>query len=372
MSIKFCFYIALFLLFGTVPLQAALNVAVIAPRAGALKVFGDELVDGVRIAVDEINNNGGLGGEKVNLLVVDDQCDDRFAVSTAQMMAVNSSPADKVNAVIGPYCENAFKQAAEIYAKAGIFQIIPQTVSRKNADVFYGGLLKMSGVRERQIDDFYSFYAAHYDDKIVAVVYDGRDDNSMDLAAETLDKFRQQGRSASVKDFNFATYNKDYARMAGDIIRSDARVALIFGQSKEIIRLAENLKETNKNFVVFVNRYQTDGAYAAELGRDAEGSYQIALPSLKDNPAFTETLVKLRILGQEPEGLGVYGYSAVRLWEDLVKKSEALTYEGWSKTAAEESFEAPWGMLRFERGNPENSVNYGIYRFQNGEYTQVY
>ena len=75
---------------------ADVNVAVIAPKAGEYKALGDEIISGVRIAVDDINGQGGLKGEKINLITVDDQCDDRLAVSTAQMMAVNTSPKDKI------------------------------------------------------------------------------------------------------------------------------------------------------------------------------------------------------------------------------------------------------------------------------------
>ena len=98
--------------------NADVNIAVVAPLAGDYENLGKELVSGARIAVNEINHNGGLNGEKINLVVVDDQCNDTLAVSTAQMIAVNSSPKDKMNLVIGPYCQNALKDVAAIYAKA--------------------------------------------------------------------------------------------------------------------------------------------------------------------------------------------------------------------------------------------------------------
>ena len=78
--------IALFFSFLFAPnARSALNIGVIAPLAGEYQKVGEELVSGVRTAVDEINSQGGLKGEKINLIMVDDQCDDRIAVSTAQM-----------------------------------------------------------------------------------------------------------------------------------------------------------------------------------------------------------------------------------------------------------------------------------------------
>ena len=47
--------------------RSALNIGVIAPLAGEYQKVGEELVSGVRTAVDEINSQGGLKGEKINL-----------------------------------------------------------------------------------------------------------------------------------------------------------------------------------------------------------------------------------------------------------------------------------------------------------------
>ena len=148
--------------------SADVNVAVIAPKAGEYKSFGDEIISGVRIAVEDINARGGLNGEKINLITVDDQCDDRLAVSTAQMMAVNTSPKDKMSLVIGPYCDNAFDEVAAIYAKANIFQIIPTTISAREATKNHKGLVKMVGYKDRQGKDFYNYYKNNFADKRVA------------------------------------------------------------------------------------------------------------------------------------------------------------------------------------------------------------
>ena len=96
-----------------------------------------------------------------------------------------------------------------------------------------------------------------------------------------------------------------------------------------------------------------------------------SLPTLKDNPEFTETLVKLRLLGIEPEGLSVYGYSAVRLWEELVKQSDSFDYAKLIKKAANCKIDIGWGETVFTDGIPEQTVGYHIYRIENGEYTQV-
>lgn len=284
--------------------NAAINVAVIAPQVGEFKHFGDELINGVRIAVDDINSQGGVKGERVNLVVVDDQCDDTFAVSTAQMMAVNSSKEDRMNLVVGPYCPNAFEKVSDIYAKANIFQIIPTTISKSEAQHSHQGLVKMVGSTDSQGADFYNYYKASFNGQNVALIYDSSVRNVVEIAASVQNEFRRNNEALKLRVYDFAVYRRDLAAMAQDITVQGNDVVYILGKSENIAELSRNLKDEKKDVVIFTNRYQANGNYEELLGDLAEGSYFVALPSLKDKPSFTETLVRLRLQGAEPEGLG--------------------------------------------------------------------
>lgn len=351
---------------------AEVNIAVIAPLAGDYEVSGRELVSGAKIAVDEINNNGGLKGQRVNLVVVDDQCNDHLAVSTAQMMAVNASRKDKMNLVVGPFCQNAFGEVSNVYDKAHIMQIVPTSISGQAKNKNHKGLIKMVGYSEHQSLDFFKFYLKNFPDKKVAVAYNSGMRDVVEIAASMQEEFVKAGKMFNFKSFDFAKYNKDYSQMAEDIIDQKYELAYVLGNPKQVAKLSKELKREKDDFAVFINRYQSQGRYMKELGGMANGTYLLSLPTLKDNPEFTETLVKLRLLGIEPEGLSVYSYSAVKLWENMVKKSNSFAYEKLAGVLLNNQFETAWGNISFKNGNPQNVVNYGIYQFYDGEYTQVY
>ncbi len=97
---------------------ADVNVVVIAPQEGAFAQYGREITEGVKIAANDINSKGGILGQKINLIVADDRCDDNYAISMAQMLGVKKE--DKINLVIGPFCHNRFNDVAEIYKQNGI------------------------------------------------------------------------------------------------------------------------------------------------------------------------------------------------------------------------------------------------------------
>ena len=351
--------------------KADVNIAVIAPQAGESQAFGEELISGVKIAVEGINAQGGLNGEKINLITVDDRCDDRLAVSTAQMMAVNTSQTDKISMVIGPYCSNAFEQVSGIYAKANIFQIVPTALSTKTAGKDYQGLVKMAGYKDRQSVDFYNFYTKRYPEARVAIVYDSNDREIVEIAASLQQEFKKHGKLNKLQAFSYTSY-EDADDLAETVAKSGIRLAYILGSPTQSAEMAKLLKSEDERFAIFVSKYKAQEDYDEIMGDLADDTYYVGLPSLKDSPDFAETLVQLRLHGIEPEGLGVYGFSAVKLWEALVKKAGSFDYAKLSSALNNGSVETVWGTTMFNNGTPEKALNYGIFIRRGGQYTQVY
>lgn len=351
---------------------ADVNIAVVAPLAGDYENIGKELVSGARIAVNEINHNGGLNGEKVNLVVVDDQCNDSLAISTAQMIAVNSSPKDKMNLVIGPYCQNALKDVSAIYKKAKILQIVPTSISGYELVNKPNSTIALVGNSEQQSLAFFTYYLKTFDLQKMALVYNGANKEIVGVASALQEEFFKAGKMLDFKSYNFTSYDGDYEQLAEDILKDKSKVVLILGNRKEVTKLAKELKSEDEDLAVFVNRYQIEGYYGKKMGKYANGTYFLSLPTLKENTEFTETLVKMRLLGIEPEGLSVYSYSAVKLWADMVEKADSYKFDKLAALAKNVTLDTAWGEETFVNGMPKSPVNYSIYRLNNEEYTQVY
>lgn len=350
-------------------LCAEVNIAVIAPMDGSDETAGTELINGVQIAVGEINKNGGILGEKINLIKIEDRCNDRFAVSTAQMMSLNGSPKDKIAMVVGPYCGNAFSQVASIYASSGIFQIVPTEFNAAHIQLEQGGPVLMSGYQKQQAYDFCRYFLQNYEWMNVAVVYDNA---NRETALAVKNEFEENNVGAKITLYNFEEAGYDYGVVADRILEDRKQIAYILGTSEHIARMARKLKGKKKKFIIFTNRYQSMPDFESVMGSLSEGCYFLELPSLKDSPDFTETLVRLRLLGIEPKGISVYGYAAVKLWEDIVRAADSLDYQKLSQTLRDESFDSEWRQIMLTNTSGANSVSYSIYEMIDGEYAQVY
>ncbi len=371
MSKLFAYILLAMALFGQTSAQAEVNIAVIAPREGDFSRFGEEIIYGVRTAVNDINRSGGLSGEKVNLITVDDRCDDNLAISTAQMIAVNVSEKDKVALVIGPYCPNELDTVTGIYAKAKVFQIIPMAVNTSRFEKHLPGLVLLAGDKNRQSADFYKYYVRHFNNQKVALIYDSNERDSIDTAAALQREFKNNGKLGLLQAYSYASY-EDIDALSEEVLKDGIRIACVLGAPRQIGEISYELKSADKNFVIFIDKYAAQEDYARIMGDLADDTYYIGLPSLKDNPDFASTLVKLRLLGMEPEGLGVYGFSAVKLWAELVGKTGSFAYDDLAKALAEGPVSTTWGEVSFQRGIPAGTLNFNIYRHVDGQYTQAY
>ena len=82
--------------------------------------------------------------------------------------------------------------------------------------------------------------------------------------------------------------------------------------------------------------------------------------------------MRLRLLGIEPEGLMAYGYLSVKLWGRTVNQAQKLCPAKLARSLNKKLVQTGWGNVVYTDGIPDRSLKYAIYRFENGEYAQVY
>ena len=69
--------------------RADIVIAVAGPISGSDAAVGEQMRRGAEMAVADINAKGGVAGQKLKLIVGDDACDPKQAVSVANQFANN-------------------------------------------------------------------------------------------------------------------------------------------------------------------------------------------------------------------------------------------------------------------------------------------
>lgn len=77
--------------------KGTVKIGVLAPITGSLAPYGAAMKNGMEVAVDLINADGGFGGRKVEYTLVDDQTDPKAAATQSRKLLVQ----DKVDLLMG-------------------------------------------------------------------------------------------------------------------------------------------------------------------------------------------------------------------------------------------------------------------------------
>ncbi|MDY0108295.1 MAG: ABC transporter substrate-binding protein, partial [Giesbergeria sp.] len=131
---------------------------------------GQAGLNGVTLAVEQFNRDGGLDGRMVELVVRDD-AQNRETVAQSAQALVDA----KVDAVIGPFTSGMAEVIVPITGKAGIFQVSPTITSM----AFYGkddNLFRINRTTHDNARDYAQVMVAR-GQKRIAVAYDVRNRN---------------------------------------------------------------------------------------------------------------------------------------------------------------------------------------------------
>ncbi len=90
------------------------------PMTGSSADMGTDMFSAMQMAVNELNQQGGMLGRQIKLVEEDDACDPQTAVNAAnKLVSLN------VDAIIGHYCSGAALPCEPIYNKAGLPALLP-------------------------------------------------------------------------------------------------------------------------------------------------------------------------------------------------------------------------------------------------------
>ena len=348
--------------------KAEVTIAVIAPKAGQHKQAGNELFSGAQLAIKEINDNGGLNGKKIDLLTIDDRCDDRLAVSTAQMITLLNSK--NIGLVVGPYCSNRFSEITNIYEKAKIFQIIPTTIDYNTNKTTQKGQILFLGAKNQISKDFFKFYNSNFAGLKVGFIYNDDPNNGYSATAKSLfEEFQRYGKSELLKFYTLN--NNNLYDIASSLKKDNIDISFVLGNNNQTILAINNILNISPDMIIFTHKNNLNENIKQDFSQIPTNLYTFDLPSLKDSLSFTENLVNLRLSGYEPKGLEAYSYVAIKLWSDLVKISNSFNYDKLTQNANNETIKENWEDFLMHSGSIKSS-QYIIEQYKDGEFIQVY
>lgn len=208
---------------------------------GKEATFGSQVDNGVRLALDEINNAGGLLGKKVDVITEDTQSNSQAAISAVEKLIGK----DNVVALIGEVASARSIAAAPIAEREKVPMVTPASTNEK-VTLDQNGKTRNYVFRICFIDPFQGTVMAkfaHDNLKVtrVAVLQDNANDYSVGLARNFRETFTKLGGQIVVEQA-YEGGQVDFAAQLTAIKAANPQAIFIPGYYTEVSLIAQQAR----------------------------------------------------------------------------------------------------------------------------------
>lgn len=290
----------------------------IGPTTGTASTYGNSVRNGAQLAVDEINEAGGINGVKIALLFEDDEADSAKAVTAYETLM------DKgMQVLIGATTSGASVALNDSVGKDGILQITPSASQLEAVSVNPNSFRvcftdPLQGVAMAD----YAYNTLGY--RSAAVIHNQDDDYSVGIYEAFIEQFKKNGGTIA-EDVSFAKDASDFSAQMTKVAASDADFLFmpIYAEKAAQIIIAANDKGVD---IPLLGSDGLDGILKYLTGDNAalcEGLvYLTPFVSTDSDPkvqAFTESYTKK--FGSTPDQFAADSYDAVYLAAAAIEKT---------------------------------------------------
>ncbi|RUU00443.1 branched-chain amino acid ABC transporter substrate-binding protein [Mesorhizobium sp. USDA-HM6] len=344
--------------------RADVLVGVASAMTGRLAWIGEQGQRGAEMAVADVNAAGGVLGQKVRLISVDDFCDPEQAVAAAQKLV-----ADGVVFVVGHYCSGASIPASKVYEEAGVVEISPGSTNPQLTEQGHGNVFRTIGR-----DDVQGFIAGNYladrwGDKKIAILHNNTT-YGKGLADETRKQLNKRGVTEAVYDA-YTPGKDDYSAEVAALQTAGVSVLYVGGYHAEVALIARAAHDRGYTVQLISGDALATEEFALIAGSAAEGTLFTFPADPRRNAGAAAIVERFRAEKFEPAGYTLLSYSAVQVWAQAVAKAGSLKPKAVIATLHEEEFDTVIGRIGFDDKGDLTRQSWVWYVWRGGEYVPV-
>ena len=284
---------------------------------GTTATFGISTRNGIELAMDEINNAGGVLGKKIRVIVEDDQ----GKPEEAQTVVTKLVNKDRVVAVLGEVASSRSLAAAPVCQSNRIPMITPSSTNPRVTQI--GDYI----FRVCFIDPFQGLVMAKFATnslkiKKVAVLRDIRNDYSVGLANVFVENFTRMG-GAIVADESYGEGDTDFSAQLTSIKSKNPEGIFIPGYYTEVGLIGRQARKLGIT-VPLMGGDGWDSPKLWEIGGEAlNGCFYSNHYSVEDpSPAIQKFVGDYRNrYNQVPDALAALGYDAARILVEAFRRA---------------------------------------------------
>ncbi len=339
---------------------AEVLIGVAAPLTGSMAGAGGDTLKGAELALNSLNAAGGLLGEQVRAIVVDDHCDGEQAVAAAQKLVQS-----EVVAVIGHQCSGAAIPASRVYADAGILMISDFATNPQLTEQGFHNVFRVVGRDDLQGRIAGDLLADRWAHGSIAILHDG-EAYGRGLASEAKKRLNQRG----VVEVMFGAVEPgraDYSDVIERLENAGVQVLYYGGYMQEAALIVRQAADRG----YAPQLIEGDGIAVEDFALIAGPASEGTLMTLPPSPAIEDP--KIAALAESASVLGVVNaHSAVQVWAKAVEAADSFVLDAVAQALRSNRFDTMLGTIGFdEKGDVTDHDSFVWYVWKDGAYAPL-
>ncbi len=321
--------------------------------SGASATYGQSSVEGIELAIEEINKAGGLNGKKIQAVKYDNKSEEAEATTLSTRLMTQ----DKVLAVLGPATSGAFKatipvsEQNKIPVLSGSATADDVTVDKRGVKEYAFRICFMDSAQGKAMA---RYAIENLGRKKAVIIRDSSNDYAKGLAESFAKTFKEAGGTI-VKQEAYVKGDTDFNAILTSVRNQDFDVIFIPGYYEEAGLIIKQARSQGID-VPILGADGFDSPKLAELaGTDALSNVYFSnhYSSLDDNPTVQEFLKAFQTkYKKEPDAFSALGYDLAKLTVQAIGRAEKQDGESIKSALAEtKDFEGVTGNIRVDKNH---------------------
>lgn len=353
------------LLAGCDNAPTVIKIGVAQPMSGPLAALGQDMHNGVKLAVDELNKSGfKLKGKTVTLEIV--AVDDRADAETGKQVAQQLVDAGVV-AVIGHLNSGVSIAAAPLYAQKNIAQLAIST-NPKYTELGVPTTFRLVANDTLQAKAIGSFAANQLTAKSYAVLDDGTP-YGKGLAEGAGEQLKKAGKTISVRE-SFDDKTTAFEALAGKLKEANVDAIVSTLNDFQVIALIEALQKAGHTNLAILGGDTLKTTTTLKGAGGVQGGLYATSPILepREFPAGKKFLESYQAAFKtDPAYGGHYSYDAMHVLAGAIKRADSAKPEEIVKALrALDGFAPVTGSMKFDAKGEQRYGVISVYHARNG------
>lgn len=344
------------LLLGPGQILADIRIGVVGPLSGPVAQYGDMQFSGARMAIKQINAEGGINGKQLVAIEADDACDPRKAVAAAREM-VNQG----VSFVVGHLCSSSTQPASDIYEERGILMITPASTSPEITRRGYKLVFRTIGLDSMQGAVAARHLASLSPDR-VAIIHD-QQQYGEGIAREVLATLETLDIDVPLFE-GVAAGARDFSALVSRMKQAGISHVYYGGYHPELALILRQSHEAGLN-AIFMGPEGVGNRDLNNIAGDAAEGLLVTMPPSFDERPHNQALVQaFAEQGKETSGPFVLpAFTAVQLIAEGVRRTGSEDPFEVAQALRTGEFDTPIGTIRFNDNGDLTSFDFEVFRW---------